>query len=70
MEFTQNFSSEASELMDSILADADVNPSVMPFPTVGLDDPGNEMFRTLDDGAPSLKRMKQIGLHHDEAFEL
>lgn len=70
MEFSENFASEAGDLMDSILADAEVNPSVMPFPTVGLNDPGNDFFSEFDRGVPSLAVMKKIGLHHAEAFEL
>lgn len=70
MEFSENFASEAGDLMDSILYDADVNPSVMPFPTVGLSDPGSNMFSEFDRGMPTIAVMKKIGLHHDEAFEL
>ncbi|MFT4049302.1 MAG: hypothetical protein QM648_05615 [Solirubrobacterales bacterium] len=70
MEFSENFANEAGDLMDGILADADVNPNVMPFPTVGLDDPGNDFFSEFDRGVPTVSAMKKIGLHHAEAFEL
>lgn len=70
MEFSENFASEAGELMDSILADTDLNPSIIPQMDLGGGEPAHDLFEALDDGAPSLDRMKRAGLHHDEAFEL
>lgn len=70
MEFSENFSHEAGEIMDSIVADSDVSPSVMPFPMEGLNDPSSDVFRELDRGVPSVAKMKKIGLYHAEAFDL
>lgn len=70
MEFSENFSHEAGEIMDSILADTELNPGVMPFPSEGLDDPKSDVFRELDQKTPSLAKMKKAGLYHAEAFEL
>ena len=83
MEFAESFEHEADDVMDGILADSEMSPTVTPFVSLGSNDPGlvdgptsarqasaNDLFQAFDDGAPSVDRMKRIGMHHDEAFEL
>lgn len=85
MEFAESFEHEADEVMDGVLADSDNSPTLTPFVSLGSDDPAraildgptnarqasaNDLFQAFDDGTPSVERMKRIGLHHDEAFEL
>lgn len=84
-EFDERFEYEADGVMDDILAESSISPTLTPFVSLGTDDPAREMmdgpttsrqaaandlFQAFDDGAPSLARMKRCGLHHDEAFEL
>lgn len=85
MEFAKHFENDADDVMEDILAESCVSPTVTPFVSLGTHDPArelidgpatrqqasaNDLYQAFDDGAPSLERMKRIGMHHDEAFEL
>lgn len=85
MEFAESFEREADQMMDSILAESCISPTLTPFVSLGTSDPArelldgptceqqakaNDLFQAFDDGSPSLERMKRCGMHHDEAFEL
>jgi hypothetical protein len=84
-EFAESFESEADQMMDNILAESCISPTLTPFVGLGSTDPArtlvdgpttshqaaaHDLFQAFDDGAPSLERMKRCGMHHDEAFEL
>jgi hypothetical protein len=85
MEFAESFEYEADDMMAEIMAESDAaaSPTLTPFVGLGstgeamLDGPttarqaeAKDLFATLDDGKPSVARLKRIGMHHDEAFEL
>lgn len=85
MEFAEHFENDADEVMDDILAESAISPTLTPFVSLGTDDPSrelmdgpstsrqaaaNDLYQAFDDGSPSLAKMKRIGMHHDEAFEL
>lgn len=80
-EYAENFEYEADDMMSGIMAES--SPTLTPFVGLGttdeamLDGPttehqaeANDLFQSFDDGKPSVARMKRIGMHHDEAFEL
>lgn len=85
IEITESFEYVAYDVMDDILAESNISPTLTPFISLGTNDPAHELmdgpttarqaaahdlFQTFDDGSPSLERMKRCGMHHDEAFEL
>lgn len=70
MEIHENSDHGAGELMDSILADTDVSPAMMPFLYTDVRAPEIEAFNESSPSALSRSNLKRIGLHHDEAFEL
>ena len=84
-EFAEHFEHEADDMMDGILAESSdaMSPTLTPFVSLGsseaaiMDGPttqrqaeAKDLYQSFDDGSPSVDRMKRIGLHHDEAFEL
>ncbi len=85
MEFAESFENDADDLMDGILSESEMSPTLTPIVGLGSNDPArtlldgpvtsrqaeaNDLFQSFDDGVPSVDRMKRIGMHHDEAFEL
>jgi hypothetical protein len=69
-EFSDGFEFEADDMMDNILAESSISPTLTPFHGLGTNEPASDCFQSLDDGGPSLARMKRCGLHRAEAFEL
>lgn len=72
MQFAESFEHDADDVMDEIVASAEVSPTLTPIIGLGSEDPAavKDLFQSFDTGAPSVEKMKRIGLHHDEAFEL
>lgn len=83
MQFAESFDHDADDVMEEVLADAGMSPTLTPFVSLGTEHSGlgdvpatpwqasaKDLFQSFDNGEPSVERMRRIGLHHDEAFEL
>lgn len=70
MKFTENFASDAGELMDGILTDHDISPIVFSFIGLDSDEAPESQHGPFDDQVPTVDRMKRCGMYHGETPEL